>query len=263
MLHYKTYQHADPQRAWVTFIHGAGGSSSIWFRQVRDFKAHFNVLMVDLRGHGSSKQHSQNAKFPTYTFEDIANDVIEVLDELKVENSHFVGISLGTIIIKEIADLQPHRVLQMVLGGAIVKLNFRSQLLMKMGVIFKSVIPYILLYKLFAWIIMPRKKHKESRSLFVREARKLYQKEFIRWFKLAAEINHLLSSQRANLSDHGTLYIMGDEDHMFLPSIQKLVGIDKDNGSAKLAVIPACGHVVNVEKPADFNRIAIEYLRGH
>lgn len=259
MLHYKLFKHSDEQRPWVTFIHGAGGSSAIWFRQVREFQEAYNVLMVDLRGHGGSKQHLHWQNFPRYTFDDIANDVVEVLDELKIEASHFIGISLGTIVIREIAEKHPDRVSKMIMGGAILKLNFRSQLLMRMGVIFKSVVPYILLYKLFAWVIMPKKKHKESRSLFVREAKKLYQKEFIRWFRLAAEINPLLSGHRTTTTHHPTLYVMGDEDHMFLPAIQKVLSELKMN-HLQLAIIPQCGHVVNVEKPEDFNRISIDFL---
>jgi pimeloyl-ACP methyl ester carboxylesterase len=259
MLHYKTYL-KNETCPWVTFIHGAGGSSSIWFKQIRDFKNQFNVLLIDLRGHGNSKHHvSKKNYFPTYTFSSISEDVVEVLDHLKIIKSHFVGISLGTIIIREIAENHPERIAKMIMGGAIVKLNTRGQFLMKMGVFFKSVIPYILLYKLFAWTILPRKKHRESRLLFVREARKLYQKEFIRWFKLAAEINPLLRAHRENLSPHTTLFIMGDEDHMFLPSIKKLVGLS--NGQASLSIIPECGHVVNVEKPQVFNKAVISFLK--
>jgi len=261
MLHFKTYLHSDTNKDWVTFIHGAGGSSSIWFRQIRDFKEKYNVLLVDLRGHGDSKSHLTKQSFPTYTFEDISEDVIEVMNHLKVEKSHFVGISLGTIIIRELSENRPERVNKMVLGGAIIKLNFRSQLLMRMGVWFKSVVPYILLYKLFAWIIMPKSKHKESRNLFVREAKKLYQKEFVRWFKLAAEINPLLSVHRERHSSHPTLYLMGDEDHMFLPSIRKLVTqAQAAKKQVQLMVIENCGHVVNVEKPSEFNRKVIGFI---
>ena len=40
---------------WVTFVHGAGGSSSTWFKQIREFRKEHNVLLIDLRGHGQSK----------------------------------------------------------------------------------------------------------------------------------------------------------------------------------------------------------------
>ena len=53
----------------------------------------------------------------------------------------------------------------MVMAGAIMKLNTRSQILMKFGNVFKSMIPYLWLYRLFAYIIMPNKNHKKSRLL--------------------------------------------------------------------------------------------------
>ncbi|WP_375240006.1 alpha/beta fold hydrolase, partial [Aurantibacter sp.] len=222
MLHYNTYLH-ETSKNWVTFVHGAGGSSSIWFKQIRAFKAEFNVLFLDLRGHGNSKPKFKDAFNTKYTFDNVTNDIVEVIDHLKIEKSHFVGISLGTILIRNLAENYPKRVDSMILGGAIMKLNLRSQILVKLGIIFKSVVPYMLLYKFFAYIIMPRKNHKSSRILFVNEAKKLYQKEFIRWFKLTSEINPLLRFFRAKDIKIPTLYIMGEQDHLFLPSIKNIV----------------------------------------
>ena len=256
MLHYKTYQH-DVSDQWVTFIHGAGGSSSIWFKQLKEFKKHFNVLLIDLRGHGNSKTITLS-HLSKYTFRAISKDVVEVIEHLKIKKSHFVGISLGTIIIREIAEIIPERVSSMIMGGAILKMNFRSQILMRMGFILRSIIPYILLYKLFAFIIMPRKKHKESRNLFIREAKKLYQQEFIRWFGLTTTVNPILRLFRSNDPGIPTLYVMGDEDYMFLPPVKMTA---QKHESADLAVIPACGHVVNVEKPNVFNDIVINWIR--
>jgi pimeloyl-ACP methyl ester carboxylesterase len=191
LLNYYLYPHTT-SKEWVTFVHGAGGSSSIWFKQVRDFKKHFNVLILDLRGHGNSKPKLKDSFKIKYTFDSITSDIVEVIDSLKIEKSHFIGISLGTILIRNLAEKRPELVKSMIMGGAIIKMDFRSQVLMKVGNIFKSVVPYMLLYKLFAFIIMPKKNHKKSRLLFVNEAKKLYQKEFLRWFKLTSEINPLL-----------------------------------------------------------------------
>lgn len=238
-------------------MHGAGGSSSIWFRQLRDFRKHFNVLLIDLRGHGKSKRPIYE-KLKQYTFDKIGDEVIEVLDHLQIRSTHFVGISLGTIIIREITERYPDRTRSMIMGGAVMKLNLRGQILMKLGVLLKSVVPYLLLYRFFAFIIMPRKKHRESRNLFINEAKKLYQKEFKRWFTLVAEVNPLLALFRIKDAGIPILYIMGSEDHMFLPSISKLV---QDHQSSELFVIPDCGHVVNVERPDVFNAKAISFLQ--
>jgi len=255
MLHYRTYEHSTSQE-WVTFIHGAGGSSSIWFKQVKEFKESFNVLLIDLRGHGNSKAMGLKS-ISKYTFRNITAEVLEVIDHLKIKSSHFVGISLGTIIIRELAELKPEKISSMIMGGAILKMNFRSQLLMKAGFILRSVVPYILLYKLFAFVIMPKKKHRESRNLFIREAQKLYQKEFIRWFGLTTKVNPILKLFRSKDPGIPTLYVMGDEDYMFLPPVQMTV--EKHN-SAQLEIIQDCGHVVNVDKPQHFNTVVIGWI---
>ena len=258
MLNYYTYPNKS-SKVWVTFVHGAGGSSSIWYKQVREFKKLFNVLIIDLRGHGNSKPKLKDSFNPKYTFDSITNDIVEVIEHLKIKKSHFVGISLGTILIRNLAEKKPKLVESMIMGGAIIKLNFRSQVLMRIGTIFKSVVPYMMLYKLFAFIIMPKKNHKRSRLLFVNEAKKLYQKEFLRWFKLTSEINPLLRFFRTKDIQIPTLYIMGSEDHLFLPSIKNIV---TKHTMSNLFIINKCGHVVNVEKPIQFNQLTINFIKA-
>lgn len=242
------------------FVHGAGGSSSIWFNQLRDFKKHFNVLLVDLRGHGKSKDLLQKYYEENYSFEFISQDVLDVLDHLGIQQAHFIGVSLGTIIIRTIAEVAPDRVKSAILCGAITRLNVRSRILVFLGHTFKRFVPYMWLYKFFAWIIMPRKRHAKSRNLFIREAKKLYQKEFLRWFKLTNEVNPLLRYFKEKEVQSPMLYVMGSEDHMFLPPVRQIV--EKHKNSA-LKVIEQCGHVCNVERPGAFNRISIQYLKAH
>ncbi|MBQ0740551.1 alpha/beta hydrolase, partial [Aquimarina celericrescens] len=92
--------------------------------------------------------------------------------------------------------------------------------------------------------------HKESISLFVREAKKLYQKEFIKWFKLTSEINPLLRFFRSKDISIPTLYMMGEEDYLFLPSVEKVVAAHQ---FSNLFIVKNSGHVVNVEQPEIFN----------
>ena len=257
MLSYQVYR-SSKNAPWVTFVHGAGGSSSIWYKQLRAFKGKFNLLLIDLRGHGKSKT-ARHEQLKNYEFDAICDDVIEVLDHLQINHTHWVGISLGTIIIRHISERYPSRTTSMTLGGAVMKLNLRGTLLMRVGAALKSLLPYMVLYRFFAWVIMPRSSHRESRKLFVREAKKLYQKEFKRWYTLTSKVKPILQRFRRNDTRVPTLYIMGSQDHMFLQSIKKLVSIHKN---ADLHVIANCGHVVNVERPDVFNKTVMSFIES-
>lgn len=106
---------------------------------------------------------------------------------------------------------------------------------------------------------MPKKNHKESRLIFVREAKKLYKKEFMRWYKLTSDLNPLLKLFRQIDIKIPTLYLMGREDYMFLPSIKQ---ISKSQKLSQLSVVENSGHVVNVDQPIEFNNRAISFIRS-
>ncbi len=258
MLYSKSFKHNE-NRDWVVFIHGAGGSSSIWFRQLKAYRDEFNVLLVDLRGHGKSKEMSTMKKYykEKYTFKTVSHDVLEVLKRENIEEAHFVGVSLGTIIIRSIAEIRPEIVKSAVMCGAITRLDVRSRVLVWLGHTFKKVVPFIWLYRLFAWVIMPRKNHEESRSLFVKDAKNLARKEFLKWFRLTYDVNPLLRYFKEKEMESPTLYIMGEEDHMFLPPVRKMV---QDFEHSELTIVEGSGHVVNVDEPDEFNRISLEFL---
>lgn len=259
MIHYTKYLSNEPNnKEWITFVHGAGGSSTIWFKQIKYFSKKYNLLLLDLRGHGKSKVVPLNPFKKKYTFNSITADILEVLDKENIIKSHFVGISLGTILIRNFAEKYPKRVRSLIMGGAILKLNLRSKILMFFGNATKSILPYMWIYKLLAFIVMPNKNHKESRVLFINEAKKLYQKEFKKWFQLTSELVPLLKIFRQAEIKIPTIYIMGDQDYMFLPSVIKVSSIHK---SSKLKVINNCGHVVNVERPDIFNNSMLEFLK--
>jgi pimeloyl-ACP methyl ester carboxylesterase len=257
MLHHRTHVLGE-DRDWVVLVHGAGGSSSIWFRQLRAYREEFNVLLVDLRGHGGSAGIIDGRERKPYTFEALSREVVDVLDHLGIRDAHFVGISLGCLIIRTIADLAPERVRSMVLGGAIVRLNLRSRVLVLLGNGLKRVLPFMWLYRLYAWIIMPRAGHHESRTIFIREAQKLARKEFLRWFRLTMELSPILRLFEERETGIPTLYLMGEEDHMFLPAARRLA---QRHRSAVLHVIEQCGHVCNIERPGLFNRLSIEFMQ--
>lgn len=254
MLYYTSYKAENNSKKWITFIHGAGGNSSIWFNQVRFFKAYFNIMLIDLRGHGKSKILSEELH---YSFDLIINDLIEVLDHQKIKKSHFVGISLGSILIQKMIQSHPERIEKIGLGGAILNLNFQSRILMFFGKLTQSILPFIWIYTFFAYVIMPYRNHRKSRVLFIREAKKLSEGEFQRWYKLTAKLLPLLERIRNREIKIHTLYIMGSQDYMFLPFVKKIVKIHQ---YSKLLTLQKSGHVVNIDQPERFNSELLDFF---
>ena len=253
MLHYRTIE-KNPTAPWVTFIHGAGGSSSVWFKQIREFRKGHNVLLIDLRGHGKSERDQWEKGD---TFSDVSKEVIEVLDDIGIDKTHIIGMSLGTIVAQTIADHYPERVKSLILGGAIIRFDIRTKILLWAGRTLKRFVPYMLLYKLFAYIIMPRKEHEESRLAFVNEAKKMCQKEFIKWMSLTSLINPYLTRLQASTNAIPTLFLMGDEDYLFIPPIEEVV---RRNEGFEFIKIKDSGHVCNIDQPDLFNQFSIDYI---
>ncbi|HSO84977.1 MAG TPA: alpha/beta hydrolase [Draconibacterium sp.] len=256
MIYHKTFIHKKSD-TWVVFVHGAGGSNAVWFKQLRDFKRHFNVLIIDLRGHGKSKQHYSEEEI--YKFNEIAQDVIQTMDHLEINKAHFVGISLGCIVIRAIDKLAPGRAESIILGGAVIQFNKKINTLVATAKLLQSILPYMWLYRLNAWILIPSKKHAESRKLFISEAVKLGKNEFRKWLKMSNEIKDNLQEFLIKEASAPVLYIMGDGDHMFLPMVTNLV---KKHINSKLEIIRNSGHVCNLDQPEVFNERAIEFINS-
>lgn len=257
MIYHTTYRNENSSAEWVVFIHGAGGSSSIWYKQINAFRKEFNLLLVDLRGHGQTEVHEDINAQKEYSFHSISEEVFDVINHLKIEKAHFIGVSLGTILIRKMIDMNRHQIESIVMTGAIIRLNRMSRFLIWAGNVLKNSVPYLFLYKLFAMVIMPRKNHKKAREVFIKEAKKLKQSEFIRWFGMTKTLNKELKAFEKETHSVPILFISGRQDHLFIEDVKKMA--DRElNG--KLEIIENCGHVVNIEKAELFNELSIEFL---
>lgn len=256
MIYHRKFIH-QKSKTWVVFVHGAGGSNVVWFRQLKEFKKHFNVLLVDLRGHGKSKPVVEEED-SEYSFNEVALDVIQIMDHLEIKKAHLVGISLGCIVVRAIDKLDPGRAESIILGGAIIQFNKTLKVLIVMAKILNSVLPYMWLYKLNALILMPLRKHRESRNIFIQEAIKLGEKEFAKWMKMTREIKSNLNDFFYKEPTAPVLYLMGDGDHMFLPMVSDLV---KRHVNAHLEIIKNSGHCCNLDQAGIFNEISIHFIK--
>ena len=57
----------------------------------------------------------------TYTLDLVSRDILDVLDYLKIEKAHFIGISLGTMLIRQLAETNPERFHTMLLAGVVIR----------------------------------------------------------------------------------------------------------------------------------------------
>ncbi len=242
---------------WLVLIHGAGGSTVTWKRQVPVLGNQFNLLVVDLPGHGRMAERPNNEE--AYTFESIGTRIWDVVDHLRIAPVHLVGVSLGTVIALAMREQRPSQIRSLVNGGAILRLSTRLKVLARASLALAKVIGYPAFYKLSATIMMPRKNHEASRRVFIRESRFLSTSEFKKWTAMYRGLNDTLTHLFAQVSAIPHLVVMGEQDHLFLDQAQRYALLHPD---VQLNVLPRCGHVVTIEQADAFNVLCGDFIRS-
>lgn len=113
LLRYTDQGAGDP----IVLIHGFTSSiESNWGANgiIDRLKADFRVIALDARGHGKSGKPHDPAAYGAR----MAEDVVSLLDHLKIDKAHVVGYSMGGFITLKLLTLHPERLLSAVLGGA-------------------------------------------------------------------------------------------------------------------------------------------------
>src|ERR1700723_2960446 len=77
----------------VVFSNSLGANLSMWDPQLPEMETRFRVLRYDTRGHGQS-----SGAPGAYSIEQLARDVLALLDALQIERAHFCGLSMGGMI---------------------------------------------------------------------------------------------------------------------------------------------------------------------
>jgi 3-oxoadipate enol-lactonase len=90
----------------VVLLHGFPLSGVIWAQQQRELGDQFHVVVPDLRGHGASP-----APEGPYEMAKLARDVIDLLDELRIERAVWLGHSMGGYVTLAGWNLAPQRFL--------------------------------------------------------------------------------------------------------------------------------------------------------
>ncbi len=99
----------------VVLLHGALiDAESNWSLVIDSLAPHFQVIRMDLRGHGRSGK----PRNPDAYGAELYRDVIRLIDHLEIESAHWVGYSLGGQLALNVAVKHPTRVRSLTLGGA-------------------------------------------------------------------------------------------------------------------------------------------------
>lgn len=113
----KIYYEVEGEGPPLVFGHGAMGNISVWqgYGYVDRLKDKYKLILVDARGHGKSDKLYTHAD---YDVKFMADDVIAVLDDLGIEQTHYWGFSMGGYTGFGLAKYYPKRLLSLILGGA-------------------------------------------------------------------------------------------------------------------------------------------------
>lgn len=108
-IYYAEYGQGSP----VILLHGGLANSDYWGNQIKALAPYHTVIVMDSRGHGRSTRNSQ-----PYGYDLMADDVVALMDFLKVPKADIVGWSDGGILGLDLAMRYPARVGRIFAFGA-------------------------------------------------------------------------------------------------------------------------------------------------
>ncbi|MCW5959654.1 MAG: alpha/beta hydrolase [Pyrinomonadaceae bacterium] len=255
-LFYETLGTGEP----LILIPGFASGAWTWFKQSEDLSKDFQIITFDPRGIGRSKTSDEDLQ--NLSIEVFVKDILQILDELKVEKANVLGASFGGFVAQEFALSFPERLNKLILactsyGGA------------------KHVKPDIEILRSFT--PDPALTHTEQIRKFLRPA---FTEEFnqncsdmvekvcrLREENEVAEAVYTAQLETAftfNFEDRvskisaETLIITGDKDSV-VPMGNSLNLADKIP-NAKLKIIKNGSHLFFIENAEEFNRAVKEFL---
>ncbi len=94
----------------VVLSNSLGSTHRMWDAQLAALEERFRVVRYDTRGHGDSPVPGG-----PYSIDDLADDVVALLDRLGIARAHVVGLSLGGMTAMRLAARNPERIDRVVL----------------------------------------------------------------------------------------------------------------------------------------------------
>lgn len=256
-LLYSEVQRSGNDKEWIVFLHGAGGSTATWKYQLKQFENDYNLLLIDLRDHGQSKNITPD--YRNYNFNIITEDVIQVIKKYQIKKAHFITLSFGSVLLQDLSIKYPQLIASAIFAGGIFKANVWIKGFVYIARFLNAILPYKWMYSIFSYLLMPRKRHQRSRKIYKKQAQKLTADEYMKWVGLYGEFFSLLSRFFNQKITFPSLVVMGNEDYIFLEAAKAFVSNQKN---VEIITINQAGHICNIDKPDEFNHLAYSFLKA-
>ncbi len=253
-IYYEEHGKGDP----VLLIQGLGYPSGMWFLQVPHLSRYFRTITFDNRGVGRSDKPDED-----YSVGLMASDAVELLQALRIEKAHVIGVSMGGYIAQEIALQEPDRVDRLVLlattCGGPEYLELTKDLWNETAA-FRSLPADEMIRKGMALAAAPdfARKHPELIEQGVRVRLENLQ-PFYALNRQAAAAFNFSSKERAHLIPHTTLILAGAEDRVM--PLQLTRPLAERIPKATLTVYPDTGHLLFLERAQEINQAILEFLK--
>ncbi|MEP7030476.1 MAG: alpha/beta fold hydrolase [Pseudolabrys sp.] len=114
-LHYEETGQKTESGTPVLFVHEFAGDHRSWEPQMRELGKRYRCIAYAARGYAPSDVPPDKG---AYTYMHVMRDCVAVLDHLKIEQAHLIGLSMGGYTALQVALNHPGRVRSMVLAGA-------------------------------------------------------------------------------------------------------------------------------------------------
>ncbi|HVU97896.1 MAG TPA: alpha/beta fold hydrolase [Puia sp.] len=238
----------------LVFIHGHPFNRSMWAGQVAHLQNDFRLILPDLRGYGGS-----GVTTPRVLLDEMALDIIHLLDELNITNATFIGLSMGGQIVLDLWRLIPHRFNGMVIVDSDARAETSESAARRLATA-EEIIK----------VGMVRHTD-ETIHRYIAKASMDNPNVYEPLYKMMSTTNPEGAAAahrgRAIRRDHTdilkniavpALIVAGSEDFFTPTPIAKLMS---DNiPGAQLAVIDGAGHLPNMEATQEFNRRLEQFL---
>ena len=240
----------------VVFIHGFPFDRAMWEPQVREVSKNRRVLAYDVRGHGRSA-----AGDGQYSMELFVDDLVMLLDHLKVERAVLCGLSMGGYIALRAAERQPERLSGLVLCDTKSGPDTDEARIKRAATIFavkKYGVPKFA--NEFIKAVLTEKTLKTKPAVVGSLLNSILGNSplGISGALLAMAARTDTTAALAKLTAPA-LILVGEQDKITPPSASE--AMLKALPKAAMHVIPGAAHISNLENPAVFNEKLLAFLK--